>query len=307
MIREHANREAAVLGYETLYSYDANDNITRVDVENVLPDLDADFHPTGSFSRAAANPWLATGFTYDLLDNVVRRTAEVSPPLQAITEYRYDTLERLTSQTKPAGNRTEYTYDGRSRLRQVTLGAGTADAAVTTRTYDANNNLTRVTDGEGRLTDYVYNGYDRCVGRIDALGNVMTWGYDANGNIVDTRARDGQDGRNPGRTLTAAGLVTLSHARYSFDERNRRYLGEQEYFAVNVGTGVVTPITLDGDGDGWVETTQAFDRNNNLTALTDDRGQVARFAHDGLDRLTLRTDALNNTVASTYDGEGNLV
>jgi YD repeat-containing protein len=78
---------AVPLGYETLYAYDANDNIVRVDVENVLPDLDANFHPTGSHSRDAANPWLTMSYTYDLLDNLVRRTAEVSPSLQAVTEW----------------------------------------------------------------------------------------------------------------------------------------------------------------------------------------------------------------------------
>jgi RHS repeat-associated protein len=142
---------------------------------------------------------------------------------------------------------------------------------------------------------------------VDALGNVVTWRRDAVGNVVETLVRDGQDGRNPGRTITAAAAVTLTHTVNSFDERNRRYRAERQFFTADVATGVLTPITTDGDGDGWVETATTYDRNGNVTAVTNDKGQTTHYAYDGLGRLSLRTDALDNTTAYTYDGDNNLV
>ncbi len=298
---------AVPLDYETLYRYDANDNLVQVDVENVLPDLDAGYHPTGVYRRDAADPWLTTTYAYDLLGNLITASEEISSTAQAITQYRYDPLERLSTLTYPAGNQVAYAYDGAGRLRQVTRGAGAAEAATTRYAYDANGNLTRTTDAEGHLTDDVYDGFDRLAGRVDALGNVRTWRYDANGNVLEVQARDGQAGRNPGRTLTAASLVTLSRSRFSYDERNRLYARQQAYFLADVDTGALTPLVTDGDGDGWVETDYAYDRNGNLTALRNDGGQAILNTYDKLDRLASQTDALNNRLAFRYDGANNLV
>ena len=295
------------LDYETLYWYDGNDNLIQRDVENVVPDLDTDFHPTGAHSRDAANPWFTTAYTYDLLDNVVTQTVEISATAQATTGYRYDPLENLVSTTDPEGNRLEYAYDERSLLRQTTWGAGAAEAITTTYEYDGNGNLVQTADGEGHRTDYVYDGFDRRVGRVDGLGNVRTWEYDANGNVVATLLRDGQDGRNPGRVFTATAPVTLTHALSHFDERGRRYQQERAFFTADVDTGAITPLTTDGNGDGWVETAYTYDRNGNLTAVTGDDGNITRYTYDGLDRRILSTDALSNTVAYGYDGNGNLV
>ncbi len=305
------------LDYETLYWYDANDNLVRTDVENVASDLDADFHPvgtlaptglrpTGAHSRDGANPWFTTINTYDLLDNLVRRTTEVTVSSQITIECRYDPLENLISVTDPRGNRVEYVYDERSLPREVIGGVGSPEAFTTTYEYDDNGNTIQFTDGEGNLTDYVYDGFDRRVGYIDALGNVRVWEYDENGNIVVTSLRDGQDGRNPGRVITAAAPVTLTHNLSHFDERNRLYRREQEFFTADVGSGVITGLTTDGNGDGWGETAFTYDRNSNLTAITDDNGNTTQYAFDGLGQLILTTDALNNTSAFAYDGNGNL-
>ncbi|MBM4431288.1 MAG: RHS repeat protein, partial [Chloroflexi bacterium] len=200
-----ASNGQAAPDYETLYWYDANDNLIRVDVENVTPDLDANFHPTGTHSRDAANPWWTTTYAYDLLDNRVRQTVEISPALAVTTEYRYDALERLVSITNPEGDVVAYSYDERNQPVQMVTGAGTAAAMTTTYAYDPNGNLLRESDGEGHATDYHYDGLDRLVGSVDALGNIRTVECDANGNEIATRMLDGQEGRNPGRNLDAAG------------------------------------------------------------------------------------------------------
>jgi RHS repeat-associated protein len=294
------------LDYERAYWYDANDNLVRVDVENVLPVMDANHHPTGAHARDAANPWLTTTYVRDLLDNLVRTSVEVDPSWEAVTTYQYDSLEQLVSVTSPAGRRQETDYDELGRVVRVTAGAGTADASATTYTYDANGNLVRVTDPLGQPTDIVYDGFDRQAAVVDALGNVRTWRHDGNGNVVEARLGDGQEGRNPGRTVDAAGLVVLGNEHFAYDERNRLILAEKAFFTADVGTGTTTPLTGDGDGDGWVETAYAYDRSGALIGVADDQGHTTEYAYDGVGRLARRTDALRNTVTYDYDGAGNL-
>jgi len=295
------------LDYETRYWYDANDNLIRMDVENVAANLDGDVHPTGTHSRDAANPWFTTQYTYDLLNNVVRVTAEVTASRQVTTEYRYDPLERPISATLPEGNRITYAYDGRHLLRAITWGVGSTEVSTTTYDYDANANLVRLTDGEGHRTDFLYDGFGRQVGQVDALGNLWIWRYDPGGNRVETIVRDGQDGRNPTRTITATTAITLAHSTDHFDERGRRYLQRRAFFIADVDSGVITPLTTDADGDGWVETATGYDRKSRMAVLIDDDGNTTSFAYDGLDRLVLLTDTLSNTVAYTFDSSGNVV
>jgi YD repeat-containing protein len=299
-------RDAGGLGYETLYWYDANDNLVRRDVENVIPDLDAGAHLAGTHSRDGDNPWFTTTYVYDLLDNLVERQEEVDGTTQATTTYRYDALERLVSVTYPAGNRDEYAYDARGLRTGETRGAGAAEASARVYEYDGNGNLARMADGEGNPTDFVYDGFDRRVGQVDALGNITRLRLDANGNVTELSRLDGQDGRNPGRQFGAAGAVLLSREETRYDERNRAYLIRSQYFSADVETGVLTPITSDGDGDGWVETLFRYDRNNLVTARVDDNGNADAYVYDGLNRLSRRTDALNNQTAYAYDGAGNL-
>jgi YD repeat-containing protein len=308
--REDVKREGVALtalDYEKLYWYDANDNLTRVDTENIAPDLDTDQHLAGTYSRDSANPWFTTTYAYDLLDNVITRSVEISTTAQAVTTYRYDALERPATRTDPSGNRTAYAYDEQGQLTALTSGVGTTEAVTLTFAYDANGNLVHATDGEGHPTDAFYDGFDRQVGQVDALGNIVRWTYDGNGNLTETQTLDGQDGRNSGWALNAAHAVLLSQAEFSHDERGRNYRTRHRFFTADVSSETITPLTTDGNGDGWVETTRTFDRNGNLTALTDDRGHTTTYAYDGLDRLDQQTDALGNITTHTYDGNGNLV
>ena len=293
--------------YATRYWYDANDNLVRTDVENVQPDLDANFHPTGTHSRSAANPWLTSTFVYDLLDNLLQRRDEVDATTWAVTKYRYDPLEHPVSITYPRGNRQTFSYDERGQVTGTTRGAGSPLASTVHYAYNANGKLVRGTDGEGNKSDLFYDGFDRQVAQVDMLGNISRRTLDSNGNIVETKVLDGQDGRNPGRQFNAAAAVLLSRTQYRHDNRNRRYLTRRRYFSANVGTGVITLITTDRNHDGWVDTASKWDRNGNLVAWTDDNGHVTTYAYDGLGRLTTETDALGNATTYRYDGNSNLV
>lgn len=300
-------KDVAGLGHEVRYVYDANDNLVQIDIENVLPELDADFRPTGAVLRDPATPWLTTRFRYDLLDNLVQRQDEVAAAAQITTRYGYDALENLTSLTFPAGNRLTMTYNAYGQVATMTRGAGSPAPATTTFAHNANGKITRITNANGSPLDLFYDGFDRQVGEVDALGNIRRWQLDANGHVVSLRQFDGQEGRNPARLLVAPGAVLLGHAQTSYDERNRPYQTRGQYFSADLATGVLTPITSDGNGDGWAQTTIAYDRNSQVVQRVDDNGNARDYSFNGLSRLLTETDALGNVLTYTYDGNGNLV
>jgi len=298
----------ATLDYEALLFYDANNNLLRADIENVAPQLDANQRPTGVQVRDAANPWLTTSYSYDILDRRVGQTREVSTTSNVVTQYRYDANENLIQLIEPLGNFHSWVYDERDLLLQRSLGASDSNhAATTTFNYDGNRNRIREADGEGHPKDFVYDGFDRYLGQIDALGNVSMQRLDPAGNTVFAAERDGQAGRNPNRTFNAPGLVTLTRARHFFDELNRQFRNEEDYFKVEVATGVETPMTTDADGNGVIEQRFNYDRNDRLVRRTDDNTNVVSLRYDGLERVVEMTDALSNRVAQFFDANNNLV
>ncbi|MFH1811563.1 MAG: hypothetical protein ABIJ09_22680, partial [Pseudomonadota bacterium] len=132
------------LGYETRTSYDANDNVTKVEVKDLIPDaLGGPIQDLG---------WIETRYEYDLLDDLVLQVQDVSrseirtirgqtPSIAAgdeevTTRHRYDknqnrilTLSPLAIARPVAGqfNVTSAIYDERDLLWQSTRGGATPE------------------------------------------------------------------------------------------------------------------------------------------------------------------------------------
>lgn len=70
-------RALAALHYETRTHYDANDNVKKVEVENLVPP-DPGSGATAAPQSVTGNAWLETTLTYDLLDDLIEQTQEVS-------------------------------------------------------------------------------------------------------------------------------------------------------------------------------------------------------------------------------------
>ncbi|MAB80122.1 MAG: hypothetical protein CMJ89_12290 [Planctomycetes bacterium] len=98
------------LSYRNRTFYDANNNVVKSEVENIV-DVGG-----GTHQSVASNPWFTTAFTYDLLDNLTETVREVSE----------------------AGE--SRTIHGHSGLPWLQIGAGAEDVR-TQRYYDRNQNL----------------------------------------------------------------------------------------------------------------------------------------------------------------------
>lgn len=115
-------------GYTTTKYYDDNSNLTQIDVQNKDGNIDS-----------TTNPALTTSFAYDILNNKIESTAEVSLTKTVTAKFRYDANQNLVRSIQPLNNYDDSTYDERDMVFTTTLGADTPPlpqllARVMTRT-----------------------------------------------------------------------------------------------------------------------------------------------------------------------------
>jgi RHS repeat-associated protein len=114
-------------------------------------------------------------FQYD----AVNRLTNTISPLGYSTGIAFNHQGLPVLVTDPKGQVTTNTYDGKGRLTSRGDGFG-----ATAYSYDADNNLTNLADS-GLTNSWTYDAYDRISSYRDALGNLLQYKYDLNGNLTN--------------------------------------------------------------------------------------------------------------------------
>ncbi|MCA8960341.1 MAG: RHS repeat protein, partial [Planctomycetes bacterium] len=303
-------RDGSAIFYEKAYTYDDNDNVVQVDVQNI-----------DHYGVLQPNSMITTTFDHDELDNVVRETREVDATRNVVTEYVYDdnrnrTLVRygeatggdsdpLTAGDDP-DNTLTIAYDERDLVFQETKAAGTPEQSTTQYDYDRNRNLKRRVVGiEGaapREWTYEYDGYDRLVSMADPMGNVTEYHYDANGNV----GGDSSPGvpndfgkKASGELVDVEGQtanVRLYEVNYTYDAMDRLLREDVAFF--DEGGDV---------GDGLSSKIMTYADDSQLVTETDDNGNTTAYSYDSVNRLSQVTDAKGNSTSYSYDGNENVL
>lgn len=287
----------SAFSYFADYFYDANENLVRSDVQNKDGNTDA-------------NAFLTTTYAYDILDDSIERTEEVSPTQTLTYGYRYDANQNPTKTIEPAGNFHTTVYDERDLVFTETIGANApALSATYTYNYDKNGNLKTLVDAEDNngdsqrdVTTNVYDGFDRRIGGVDAVGNELVQTYDPASNGLRTLYRGRIGGPSP-TTNSTAGNVDLARSSSQYDELNRAIRADDEQF---ISTGV-TPARAPILGDGLQTSVAEYDRLSRVTRALNDNNHGTLLEYDGADRLVRSVDALQNETLSEYDDNGNPV
>lgn len=302
---------ASGVRYEIDTFFDANNNVVRVDVENV-----------DEAGLLGSNTHFSVVYEYETLNNVTRTCREVGsanlgpsdldcsalPAGQFIvTETQYDanrnpTLTRhgeSTNGNQPA-NLVRTLYDERDLVFREVRGEGHPNQSTTQYDYDERGNRSAVRQGlEGapRVTSYEYDGYDRLVSMTDAMGNVAEYHYDGNHNRVSLRI-DGELTDLPG----AGGNVRLSETLYVYDAMDRRTRTEVSFF------DTLSQNDLPG-GQQAGKSIHAleYSHNSQVIRAVDDNGHETLTAYDTVNRRSQVTDAKGNTTAYEYDANSNVV
>lgn len=299
------------LRYEKDTFYDANDNVIRVDIQNV-----------DDLGVLQTNTHFSTIYEYEILNFLTRRCEEVGsvgltlmdrdcaslPQSDSIvTEYQYDanrnrTLVRYGEATDgdQLTNEVQTLYDERDLVFQEIRAPGDPDVSTTQYDYDGNRNTITISHGledTPRVNTFTYDGYDRIVDNTDPMDNITTYHYDANNNRVSFRL-DGELDDIPG----SVGNVRLYESTFAYDAVDRLTTTTIEFFDAN------TQAPLPGGlMPGKSISTLEYSDNSQVTRTVDDNSHQTLRTYDTANRMSVVTDHKNNTSTYVYDANSNVI
>ena len=190
------------------------------------------------------------------------------PTVSAEFRNEYNDVEQVTARIDALLRRTDVVYDSAHRFEQVEDPLFNSYEVIS---YDENSNPLFISQldqssfsslpssqASGMLMDY--DELNRLIRRTDNALNVERFGYDSRGNLVQVIDKKGRE------------------VRYSFDGLNRL-------------TATIVDMNDNGamvSDTGDIVTLQEWDDTSRLIALTDDSGNVTRFAYDATGRWIVR-------------------
>jgi YD repeat-containing protein len=193
---------------------------------------------------------------------------------------------------------------------------------VSTYTMDKSKGVSHVTQisgpgcrecGQGNVS-YIYDDNLNVTSMTDASGNVTTFSYDANGNILTKTEAYGTALQ---RTTTYTYDPTFNQVTSITDPlqhiTNFNYDSHGNLTSITNPGNATTTFTYNTQGlitqitDALQNpTTLAYDQYGNIATITDSLNNVTSFTYDIMGNLLSVTDANNNPTTYTYDQRGRL-
>jgi len=311
------------------YAYDAERRVTQT--TDALGKLakqayDAD----GRLIRTAAQigtQWLVSCRSYTNTGKLLKAwgpgqtaldtTCPTAAAPVAVSDYAYDDLDRPLRVTEnltagEGGNRvSETVYNADNSVQSVKRAVGSAVAQTyAAYTYTTNGLPATVKDAKNNLTTYQYDGHDRklktlypdkVTANTSSATDYEQYGYDANGNVVSVRKRNGQTVTlaydNLNRLLTRSYPNTADNVSFGYDLLGRR-------LAANYANGSHS-ISYVWDNAGRLASTTAGGKT--LSYQYDPAGNRTRLDWpEGGFYVTTTYDALNRPTAIKELGVTNL-
>ncbi|MDZ4861167.1 MAG: DUF6531 domain-containing protein, partial [Candidatus Hydrogenedentes bacterium] len=291
--RDSAQPSGTIARTSSDFIYDANGNVVATKVSNL--------DETGA---AYANGVVETTFTYDTLNRQTQTVSEVDASANVTSQTTYTrnglllkVLSPLAVASAEPANTEAFIYDERDLVYRVVRGSGDSKAVTTQLDYDANGNLTKTTAGleesagNRRVTIYTYDLIDRLDTTTDPLGHVTDYAYDGAGHVVEAKVLQG-------------GSTLLSEVDYTFDLSGRNTVIAR---SLRNATGSVILGTVNGvaTGDGVVTTSMTYTDASDVKTV-DFEGNDTVYNYDGLLRVASVTDPRGNVVSYSHDGNSNV-
>jgi RHS repeat-associated protein/uncharacterized repeat protein (TIGR01451 family) len=272
----------------------------------------------------------ATTYAYDASGRLSSITGATGSLLQTL---EYDAAGRLVAVIDANGNRSPITNDVPGQKQTFTdpmalatridtfddvgdlvrsdVVPTTGPTLTTTSTYDAEGRPTSRTDPGGITSRATYDAAGNAVQGIDALGRVLTYAYNANGDLLSVTA---PDGTTPNQYSYDGSGNLLTVTRSDGSSVHMTYDAQGHPLTITDSLGNVTRYVYDAGGHA-VEVTDpagaasrfAVDASGRVTSATDPLGAVINFTYDAAGQLTAVTNAAGNRVTFTYDGLGRQV
>lgn len=277
--------------------------------------VDIDFAPDGTLDRQTDGNSVVIDFSYDSLRRLVTATQDfggTDPATQnALAQNTYDVADRLITVTDPNGNTTNYSYDDLGNLESES----SPDTGLTQVTYDAAGNLATKTDAKGQVVSYTYDAANRLLS-VDAPGTAddLVYTYDSCTNGTGRLCSNNADGIITAYSYDGFGNVTAHQGiGYSYDNVNR-------LATITYPSGAV--VTYQYNAAGQVSgvqltrgpTTQNIANNTTylpfgpVSGLTYGNGKILSQTFDSAYRVTAQTiPGVLDLSYPGYDAAGNLL
>ena len=284
-------------GYDTfgdqVESSDADGNVTTAAYDEdgrQVSVTDPSYIPPGSSTPA--------GGTTTMAYNNLGEQTKVTDPLGNVTQFSYDQLGDLASQTDPDGGTWTYTYDPAGEQTSVTDPTG----AQTQATYDNLGNLITTTElvrqnaSAAYTTTYAYNDASEQISQTSPTGVTIKTAYDPLGEV--TSSTDGA-----GNTWTYAYNLYGDAAKVTAPD------GTAETASYDLAGRMTALSDLDASGAVLRTESATYDADGNVVSATDFRGNTTTASYDATGMLTSVTQPVSSgksvTVGYQYDLAGN--
>ncbi|MEZ2277233.1 MAG: polymorphic toxin-type HINT domain-containing protein [Microcoleus sp.] len=226
-------------------------------------------------------------YTYDPVTSQLRTVTDG----RGVTQYAYDTRDRLKTTTTPDLKTVGYGYDLLNNITSLTTGAGT-----TTYGYDQLNRLDTVKEGNRILADYDY----------DKVGNLIQTKFAD--SSVESRKYDTRDRLTELTTKNVTGTV-FSGFNYTLDAvGNRKKVEEYNGRTVDYSYDALNRLTEEKIADTTVGNRTigyGYDLVGNRLTKTDTLSGSTTYSYDNNNRLNRTTEGSKLT-NFTYDNNGSL-
>jgi RHS repeat-associated protein len=223
--------------------------------------------------------------------------------------FSYDSMDRLTDETYPDGEKVEYAYNTQGELETLKGVVGTNTQYISALHYTPYNKVSYMAYGNGIATTYDY--YDEAA-KVDSTNNHafsyrlrsilttneqilnLSYEYDCNDNIVWKKDANNNHARDEYYVYDELSRLTKAIGNYgtldfAYDKINNITLKDNKtYLYQSTRPHAVTTAGTD---------TYAYDENGNMTRRNTSR--VIAYNYDN--RVTSITDEAN-TYTYTYDG-----
>lgn len=196
-----------------------------------------------------------TTFTYDKLN----RLQSVNQSGIIVGQYERDGLDQMTKVTDARGKITSYSIDGLGNLLSTTSG----DTGVTSSLYDDAGNLTSRTDAKLQTTTFKYDALDRLILSTFSDSATVAYQYDQGDNAIGQLSR----------ITDASGTIEYAYDGFGRLASERRSIGGQVY-----------------------TTSYRFDDAGKLSGMSYPGGRSVDYRRDTLGRITEITTSAGGAV-----------
>lgn len=288
-------------GKGTTYSYDTMNRLVKVTNALGVIVQKNKYNEAGELIEKQDASKTGVNYTYDIGGRVKNIVTPKAVENNAVSqEYFYDALGNVTGIKDGEGNQTSYNLDPWGRITEINK----ADGSREWYNYDYAGNITSTIDGNGNKTEYSYNSLNLLSQIKDPAGDLMTYQYDRQGRL--SRQVDRNKNIIEYVYNEDDNVVTKREANSGITESRKYNVDGSLVAAIANGRAYNYDYTPNGrlrskSINGKTIIGYDYDKNGNVTSITDITGRNVSYKYDVLGRMSELQAGENKTAFYSYN------